>query len=60
MFTSVWLGIFAFGPLYHEKSVRYVSDTPGMKKLCGAHVALSQSVDVSLVVPAQERPAPSS
>ena len=60
MFTSIWLGILACGPLYHEKSVRYVSDIPGVKKLCGAHVALSQSVDVSLAVPAQERPAPSS
>lgn len=24
MFTSVWLGILACGPLYHEKSTRYV------------------------------------
>ena len=54
MFTSVWLGLLACGPLYHEKSARYVSDIPGVMKLCGAHVALSQSVDFSLVAPARK------
>ena len=54
MFTSVWLGILACGPLYHEKSTRYASDIPGVMKLYGAHLDLSQSVDFSLAAPASK------